>query len=122
MSDPCCTTGAVSSIDRHTDETGCGLARMHRLLASRATLWGCDGSAGGVRADWTSVERRPTSQRAATGPRSSHGSVHSGSARTDIPRVFWEIEVGLQLGCLVQGVLDGDGQGAHWADTEDSGG
>ena len=29
------------------------LTRMHRLLASRATLWGCDGSAGGVKADWT---------------------------------------------------------------------
>ncbi|MCL2471779.1 MAG: NTP transferase domain-containing protein [Propionibacteriaceae bacterium] len=52
--------------------------RMHRLLASRATLWGCDGSAGGAKADWTSVERRPTSQRASTGSRSSHGSVHSG--------------------------------------------
>ena len=54
---------------------------MHRLLASRATLWGCDGSAGGVKADWTSVERRPTSQRASTGPRSSHGSVDSGLVR-----------------------------------------
>ncbi|MCL2471097.1 MAG: hypothetical protein FWF25_05065 [Propionibacteriaceae bacterium] len=55
-------------------------ARIHRSLVSRATLWGCDGSAGGVRADWMSVERRPASQRASTGSRSSHGSVDSGLA------------------------------------------
>ena len=54
---------------------------MHRLLASRAALWGCDGSAGGVRADWTSVERRPTSQRTSTVSRSSLESVHPGLAR-----------------------------------------
>ena len=73
--------GVVDRDQRRTvpdAEDFAGLARIHRLLPSRAAPDGGDDEMGERQAGWTPVERRPTRQRAQMGTRSRHESMDPG--------------------------------------------